>query len=55
MTYTRSGIHIPSADTVRNDLDDNYDTSKEAFKRELQVNNLIHNLNFNFMLLINLI
>jgi hypothetical protein len=46
MKYTRSGIHIPLADTIRNDLNDNYNISKETFRRELQVNNLTHNLNF---------
>ena len=41
MTFVRSGIHIPSADTIKNDLNDNYNASKEIFKRELQVNSFI--------------
>jgi hypothetical protein len=39
MTFIRPGMHIPSADTVRRDLDENFKTAKTVFRQQLQVNN----------------
>jgi hypothetical protein len=36
--FIRPGIHIPSADTLRRDLTENFKTAKETFRRVLQVN-----------------
>ena len=42
LTFLRPGINIPFADTVRQDLSENYRISKEVFRQELQVNNFYY-------------
>jgi hypothetical protein len=42
LTFLRPGINIPSADTVRRDLSENYKISKDVFRQELQVNNFYY-------------
>jgi hypothetical protein len=42
VSFLRPGTQIPSADTIRQDLNDNFKNSKESFRQELQVNNLLH-------------
>ena len=42
LTFFRPGINIPSADTVRRDLSENYRISKEVFRQKLQVNNFYY-------------
>lgn len=39
--FIRPGIQIPSTSTLRRDLTKSYKTSKETFKKELQVSNFI--------------
>ncbi|RGB41013.1 hypothetical protein C1646_618872, partial [Rhizophagus diaphanus] len=39
MTFIRPGMYIPSADTIRRDLDENFKISKDVFRQQLQVNN----------------
>lgn len=42
LTFIRPGIQIPSADTLRRDLDDNFNIAKNIVRQELQVNNTIY-------------
>ena len=37
LQFIRPGINIPSKDTLRRDLDENFKNSKEIFRKELQV------------------
>jgi len=39
LTFIRSGIQIPSADTLRRDLNENFNSAKDIFRQVLQVNN----------------
>ncbi|CAB5175595.1 unnamed protein product [Rhizophagus irregularis] len=36
VTFIRPGIHVPSADTLRRDANDNFNAAKYIFKQELQ-------------------
>ena len=37
LQFIQSGINIPSKNTLRRDLDENFKNSKEIFRKELQV------------------
>jgi len=39
LTFIRPGIQIPSADTLRRDLNENFNSAKDIFRQVLQVNN----------------
>jgi len=39
LTFIRPGIQIPSVDTLRRDLNENFNSAKDIFRQVLQVNN----------------
>ena len=39
LTFIKPGIQIPSADTLRRDLNENFNSAKDIFRQALQVNN----------------